>query len=74
MKVLNDNKAITLVALVVTVVILLILAGISINFVLGENGIVLKSQDASQKYSKESKREQQILDDASAYIDTMEWK
>ncbi len=37
-------KGITLIALVVTVVILLILAGISINLVLGENGIISKTR------------------------------
>lgn len=40
------NKGITLIALVVTIVILLILAGIALNFVLGDNGIVKKSIDA----------------------------
>ena len=35
-------KGITLVALVVTVVVLLILAGVSLNLVLGENGIIKK--------------------------------
>lgn len=39
-KINNKNKGITLIALVVTIVILLILAGISISCVLGENGII----------------------------------
>ena len=34
------NQGITLVALVVTIVVLLILAGVSLNLVLGENGII----------------------------------
>lgn len=42
-------KGITLIALVVTVVILLILAGISINLVLGENGIISKAQESRLK-------------------------
>ena len=37
-----NEKGITLIALVVTIVVLLILAGISINLVLGENGIIKK--------------------------------
>lgn len=49
MKTLNRQKGITLVALVVTIVILLILAGISINLVLGENGIVKRSEEARSK-------------------------
>ena len=43
---LKNNKGITLVALVVTIVILLILAGVSLNLVLGDNGIVRKAQEA----------------------------
>ena len=36
----NNKKGITLIALVVTIIILIILSGVSINLVLGENGIV----------------------------------
>ena len=41
------NQGITLVALVVTIVVLLILAGVSLNLVLGENGIISKAREAS---------------------------
>jgi len=43
---LNSNKAITLIALVVTIVVLLLLAGISISLVLGDNGLIKKSKNA----------------------------
>lgn len=43
----KKERGITLVALVVTIVVLLILAGVSISMVLGNNGIVTKAQ-ASQ--------------------------
>lgn len=43
------NQGITLVALVVTIVVLLILAGVSLNLVLGENGIISKAREASTK-------------------------
>ncbi len=43
---LKNNKAITLIALVVTIVVLLILAGISISLVIGDNGLIQKSKDA----------------------------
>ena len=46
---LKNKKGITLVALVVTIVVLLILAAVSINLVLGDNGIVKKAQDAKTK-------------------------
>ncbi len=45
-KIMQGNKGITLVALVVTIVVLLILAGISLNLVLGQNGIISRAQDA----------------------------
>ena len=45
-KFMKGNKGITLVALVVTIVVLLILAGISLNLVLGQNGIISRAQDA----------------------------
>ena len=44
---LNNKKGITLIALVVTVVVLIILAGVSINAVLGDNGIIKKSNQAA---------------------------
>ena len=42
------QKGITLIALVITVVILIILATISINFVFGENGLVARAEQATQ--------------------------
>ena len=47
---LKSKKGITIIALVVTIVILLILAGVSINLVLGNNGIVKKAQESKKKY------------------------
>ena len=41
----KKERGITLVALVVTIVVLLILAGVSISMVLGNNGIVKKASD-----------------------------
>ena len=48
---MKKNKGITLVALVVTIVVLLILAGVSINLVLGNNGIIAKAKDAEKVIS-----------------------
>ena len=44
---LKNKKGITLIALVVTVVVLIILAGVSINAVLGDNGIIKKANQAA---------------------------
>ena len=44
---LNNKKGITLIALVVTVVVLIILAGVSINAVIGDDGIIKKAQNSA---------------------------
>ena len=54
---MKNNKGITLVALVVTIVVLLIFAGVSINLVLGDNGIVKKAQDAKTKSADASQND-----------------
>lgn len=45
----KNEKGITLVALVVTIIILLILASVSINLTLGDNGIIIKAKEAKRK-------------------------
>ena len=42
-----SEKGITLIALVVTIVVLLILAGVSINLIIGDNGIITKAKQAA---------------------------
>ena len=53
----KEMKGITLIALVVTIVVLLILAGVSINLLLGENGIITKATGARDSYSKSAVKE-----------------
>ena len=53
----KTEKGITLVALVVTIVVLLILAGVSINLVLGNNGIIAKAKDAETKSAEASQND-----------------
>jgi hypothetical protein len=50
----KSKKGITLVALVITIIVLLILAGVSISLVVGDNGVMTKAQNASKstKYSQ----------------------
>ena len=48
----EQERGITLIALVVTIVVLLILAGISLNLVLGENGIITRAQQAKKQYQE----------------------
>src|SRR5574344_99023 len=65
----RKNKGITLVALVVTIVILLILAGVSLTLVLTNQGIVTKAGDAKKSYSDAKDKEQNTLKQAEEYID-----
>ncbi len=53
------NKGITLIALVVTIIVLLILAGISINALTGQNGLLNRAAEAKEK-SENSQKEEQI--------------
>ncbi len=62
MKNLRKNDAITLVALVITIIILIILAGVSLNLALGQNGIFQKSKQAVDKYKDEAQKEQNMLE------------
>ena len=48
----KKERGITLVALVVTIVVLLILAGVSISMVLGNNGIVTKAKETQTAQDK----------------------
>lgn len=43
------QNGITLIALVVTIVVLLILAGVTINALFGDTGIIKRAQDAQNK-------------------------
>ena len=45
----KKERGITLIALVVTIIVLIILAGISINLIFGTNGIINKAKDAKIK-------------------------
>ena len=63
------DGGITLVTLVVTIVILLILAGVSLNLVIGNEGILTRSKEATNKYGKQEENEQQGLNDVDDWMD-----
>ena len=59
---LNQNKAgITLVALVITIIVLLILAAITINLTIGQRGILTRAEEAGRNYQEAAKREDEQL-------------
>lgn len=51
------EKGITLIALIITIIVLLILVGVTINFALGENGLFKIAQEARKKYEQAIARE-----------------
>ena len=66
------EKGITLVALVVTIIILLILAGVTLNLVLSNNGLIGRTKQGASKYQNASLNEQEELDKGVEIIDDIE--
>ena len=65
----REISGITLIALVVTIVVLLILAGITISLVFGENGVINKAQEANENTKIAQVREQLELAKGPEYIE-----
>ena len=63
-----NEKAITLIALVVTIVILLILAGVTITMTLGQNGLFTRAREGRAAYE-----ESEVRDDLSMLIAQYTW-
>ena len=64
-------SGITLIALVVTIVVLLILAGITISLVFSENGIIAKAREAAEKTNQAVINEQVQMNDVTAAMENM---
>ena len=58
---LKGQKGITLVALVITIIVLLILAGITISLTLGQDGILKRAEEAGQNYVDAAEDERKDL-------------
>ena len=58
----SSAKGITLIALVITIIVLLILAGVSISMLTGDNGIITQAQKAKEKTEEAKIREEQQLE------------
>ena len=66
----KQEKGITLIALVVTIVVLLILAGVSISLVLNNNGVISKAKDAKNQYAGAQTNEEKHFNEVTDWIDT----
>ncbi len=69
MKLKNNVKGITLIALVVTIIVLLILAGIALNLTIGENGLFTRAQNAANTWQLAEQNEQNAMNDLSSWMD-----
>ena len=65
---MKKQKGITLIALVITIIVLLILAGISINAVVGQNGILTRAQQAVTETQKAELEEILEMYNAANYL------
>ena len=61
MKKIKQEKGITLVALVITIIVLLILAGVGIGLIGGEDGLLSKAKESAEEYNKAAIEEAEIL-------------
>ena len=67
----NNKRGITLIALVVTIVVLLILAGITINMILSEDGIISKARDAGDSWNQAEQDEQEGLNSLNSQMENI---
>lgn len=71
---MKNNKGITLIALVITIIVLLILAGISIAMLTGENGLLKKASGAGAETKLSEAKEYVMLEANTLYTEYYEKK
>ena len=74
MKRKDQNKGITLVALVITIIVLLILAGVAINMAINSDGLFTKANEASQRWNESVKEESQTIDNLLLEMGIINWE
>ena len=65
----SQEKGITLVALVITIVILIILATVAINFAFGGDGLIRRAEQASEFYANDTSYTDESLANVAEYLD-----
>ena len=66
MRIKINEKGITLIALIITIIVLIILAGVTLNVLTGENGIINRAQQA-----KENTEEGQVYEEVQIAVDSL---
>ena len=69
MRNIKENRGITLIALAVTIIVILILAGVTIDAVFSENGIINKSKEAANSMNNAVANDQKELNDLINELD-----
>ena len=70
-KVKEENKGITLIALIITIIVLLILAGITLSMVLGPNGIINRAKQAKEETERAALNEQLMFNEVDNYLEEL---
>ena len=70
-KIKKQVKGITLIALVVTIIVLLILAGIALNLTIGENGLFTRAQNAANTWQLAEQNEQNAMNNLASWMDSV---
>ena len=68
---MKKERGITLIALVITIIVLLILAGVSIAMLTGQNGILTQAQKAKNETEKAAENEAAILNEYNQYLNNL---
>ncbi len=66
-----QEQGITLIALVVTIIILLILAGVTLNIALSDNGLFSKTKKATEDYKEAQEDEKEKIENISEYLNAI---
>ena len=74
MKTRKKEKGITLIALVISIIVLLILAGVTIAALSGDNGILTRAKDAKEKTEQAQKEEEKTLSDIENILGVYKFK
>ncbi len=67
----RKEEGITLIALVITIIVLLILAGVTISLTFGENGILARAKEGKDKYAESEQNEIDILDNLDTQFESL---
>lgn len=70
---MKGQSGITLVALVITVIVMLILAGVALSVLVDGEGLFTRTKDAADTYNTAADNENKTVDNLMNYIDEQIW-